>query len=278
MSCSRKVCLALLLATSVTLLFSASAVAEDGPQDASVETQPGAVPAPQKAAIDADDGWHVGITPYLWFAGVHGTVGALGHDTGIHASFGDIFKYFNIGLMGVVEPRYKRFSMPIDFMWMKLSDDKGLAFDQGPTSVKIKVTETLLTPKVAYRIVNGEKIKVDGNFGIRYWHLGEDLSFQPPGILRNVSQSVNWVDVIAGAKIEAALSPKVLVTVLGDAGGGGANSDYQVAGFLGYRLKPNVTLQGGWRYLDVNYRPGGPRFLYNTATSGLMLGVTFNVK
>lgn len=184
----------------------------------------------------------------------------------------------SIGLMGVVEPRYKRFSMPIDFMWMKLSDDKGLAFDQGPTSVKIKVTETLLTPKVAYRIVNGEKIKVDGNFGIRYWHLGEDLSFQPPGILRNVSQSVNWVDVIAGARIEAALSPKVLVTVLGDAGGGGANSDYQVAGFLGYRLKPNVTLQGGWRYLDVNYRPGGPRFLYNTATSGLMLGVTFNVK
>src|SRR5664279_1439337 len=161
---------------------------------------------------------------------------------------------------------------------MKLSDDKGLAFDQGPTSVKIKATETLLTPKVAYRIVNGEKIKVDGNFGIRYWHLGEDLSFQPPGILRNVSQSVNWVDVIAGARIEAALSPKVLVTVLGDAGGGGANSDYQVAGFLGYRLKPNVTLQGGWRYLDVNYRPGGPRFLYNTATSGLMLGVTFNVK
>ncbi len=33
-------------------------------------------------------GWHVGITPYLWFAGVHGTSGALDHDASAHVEAG----------------------------------------------------------------------------------------------------------------------------------------------------------------------------------------------
>ena len=58
-------------------------------------------------AESADDSWHVGFTPYLWFGGVHGTVGALGHQTGVHASFGDIFSNLNIGLMGELEAQKK---------------------------------------------------------------------------------------------------------------------------------------------------------------------------
>jgi hypothetical protein len=53
--------------------------------------------------------------------------------------------------------------------------------------------------------------------------------------------------------------------------------DYQVAGLLGYRVKPNVILQAGWRYLDVNYRPSSS-FVYDVAQSGLLLGVTINLK
>ena len=50
--------------------------------------------------LDSDEGWHVGFTPYIWFAGIHGTVGAPNHDASVHATFGDIFNYLNIGLMG----------------------------------------------------------------------------------------------------------------------------------------------------------------------------------
>ena len=51
------------------------------------------------------------VTPYLWFAGVHGTTGALGREASVDASFSDIFKYANIGAMGVVETRYNRIIM-----------------------------------------------------------------------------------------------------------------------------------------------------------------------
>ena len=65
--------------------------------------------------------------------------------------------------------------------------------------------------------------------------------------------------------------------VLCDAGGGGAKVDYQVAGLLGYKIKPTVMLGAGRRYLDVNYRPSS-NFVYDVAQSGLLLGVTFNLR
>ena len=89
-----------------------------------------------KDNLDSDEGWHVAIAPYIWFAGVHGTVGALNRETSVHATFGDIFNYLNIGAMAAVEPRYNRIVMPFDFLWMKLSDQKSLPFDRFATSVK----------------------------------------------------------------------------------------------------------------------------------------------
>ena len=40
----------------------------------------------------------------------------------------------------------------------------------------------------------------------------------------------------------------------GDAGGGGANVDYQVAGMANYQIKPKLGIGFGYRYVDVNYR------------------------
>jgi hypothetical protein len=109
---------------------------------------PSAAPPLPDPPKSSNEGWHFGIAPYLWFAGAHGTVGALGHEGSVHASFRDIFSHFNIGLMFALEPRYNRIVMPFDFMWMKLSDDKALPFEVGPTSVKAKINEIMLTQKV----------------------------------------------------------------------------------------------------------------------------------
>jgi len=110
--------------------------------------------------------------------------------------------------------------------------------------------------------------------GLRYWHLGEKLTFSPT-IFNGISTSENWVDAIGGARITLPLSPKVSIAVTGDAGGGGASSDYQVAGVIGYQVKEKVVLQAAWRYLDVNYRNSSNLFLYDMAASGVAIGATF---
>jgi hypothetical protein len=230
------------------------------------------------SAQDPDEtGWHVAITPYLWLAGMHGTVGALGHDASVHASAGDIFSYVNIGAMGALETRYNRIVMPIDFMWIKLSDDKGIPVDDEVDSIKVKLTQTVITPKIGYRVVDGKRVKVDALFGVRYFHFKNSLTLQPVQEGGGFSDSVNWVDAVAGGKIEAMLTPKVVLTIAGDAGGGGARSDYQVAGLLGYKLNRKCILQAGYRYLSVNYRPQST-FVYDVTQSGIVLGATINLK
>ena len=68
---------------------------------------------------------------------------------------------------------------------------------------------------------------------------------------------------------QQACIPKFVVTVGGDAGGGGSDTrlDYQVVELLGYKLK-KVTLQGGWRYSAIHKTPAHTAFV-NLAMTGV---------
>ncbi len=282
MSFLRKVWLPILFVLS-TCLFSCAAVtvgATDQPAgaDAQAQTTTDSTTTQDIPAGD-DDKWHLVVSPYIWFPGVSGTAGARGHNLSIHVSPGDLLSNFKFGLAGAGEIRKNRFVIPIDFMWIKLEADRATSFDPGVSYAKFTLGETMFTPGVGYRIVDHEKLKVDARVGARYWHLGQNVTFYPSGILSGFSPSANWVDAIAGAKIQAALSPKVLVTIVGDAGGGGANSDYQAVGLLGFKVSEKVILQAGWRYMDVNYRTSPPQlFVYDAHMSGAIAGVTWTVK
>jgi hypothetical protein len=72
-----------------------------------------------------------------------------------------------------------------------------------------------------------------------------------------------------------------VATIAGDVGGWGTGSqiEYQIAGVLGYKLKPSMTLQAGYRYLYFDYEKGGQaNAVVKTALSGIILGVTLNLK
>lgn len=177
--------------------------------------------------------------------------------------------------MGAIELRYKRFVIPVDMMWVRLEDDHPLPFEE-VTSAKFTGGEFFLTPKIGYRVIDEEKIKITALTGFRYWHLYESVNFNPVGL--SFSKSQDWVDPLVGGRIELMPAPKVVVTVLGDVGGWGTGSqlEYQVVGLLGYKIKPTWTLQAGYRYLSVDYRSGG--FLFNVITSGAIAGLTINLK
>ena len=187
------------------------------------------------------------MSPYLWFPGVHGTVGAGSHDASVHASPGDVLSHFRFGLMGAVEGRYKRLVLPLDIMWVRLGDDKALPGPNlGAATANVIASEFILTPKIGFRVVDQEKLKIDAVTGFRYWHLGQNLQFSPSILGLNISGSQNWTDPLVGGRIEAAPSSKIVVNILGDVGGWGAGSqlDYQVVGILGYQIKPKWDIAG----------------------------------
>lgn len=247
---------------------------------------PGPTPAPQAGAASVstanDDQWHIAVSPYLFFPGVHGTVGAFGRDVGFKASAADLLSHFRFGIMGAAEARRNRLLTSIDLMYMRLGEDNALPFPGlGATSANVTANIFILTPKVGLRLINQEKIKADFLTGFRYWHFSENLSFNPSILGLNFSHSQNWVDPLVGGRIEGALSPKMVVNILGDVGGWGTGSqlEYQVAGLLGYKIKPAMTLQAGYRYMYFDYeKNGGASAIAKTAMSGIIFGLTMNLK
>ncbi len=226
--------------------------------------------------------WQVSVSPYLWLAGIHGTVGAFDRDANVSVSPIDLLSHFRFGLMGTADARWKRLVLPLDVIWARLGDDKALpGVLLGATTADVKASMFILTPKVGVRLLDEPKIKCDFLAGFRYWHLGQTLHFSPSILNLNFSTSQNWVDPVVGGRIESPLSSKFVATVFGDVGGWGTGSqlEYQVGGVLGYKLKETVTLQAGYRYLDVNYRGGGIRQpVFDAHLSGVVLGATFNLK
>jgi hypothetical protein len=244
-----------------------------------------AAPAfPQASSTVPDDAWHFSVSPYLWFPGVHGTaIGPNDNGLGFRASPSDLLSNFQIGLMGAVEASHKRIITSMDIFWIRLQDDKAIplppAVGDGAIGADVHATEFFLAPKIGYRLIDQEKIKIDALTGFRFWHFGESLNFTPSALGLNFNGSQNFVDPLVGGRIQMALSPKIVVNVLGDVGGWntGSKLEYQVVGLLGYRIKPALTLQAGYRYLNLDY-PGKHGVVFNITTAGVLFGATLNLK
>jgi hypothetical protein len=236
------------------------------------------VPDATAASTPSDSNWHFVVAPYLWFPGVHGSIGGPnGEQVGFKASPGDLLSHFRFGLMGVAEPSYKRVVMPLDIMWIRFGQDRALPNTPSQGVANLKAQEFILTQKVGYRVIDQEKIKIDALAGFRYWHFHESVRFTTNTL--NFSASQNWVDPVVGGRITGILTPKFEVTIGGDVGGWGTGSqiDYQVFGLLGYRIKPAWSLQAGYRYLYFDYRRSTGSFI-DTATSGVIFGVSITLK
>jgi hypothetical protein len=207
-------------------------------------------------------------------------VGALGHDASIHASPGDLLSHLDIGLMGAAEARHKRFLLTGDLLWIRLSDSHAFAFNAlGAVSADVRVGELVWTSKLAYRVIDHKKFKADANVGVRYWHLGQRLNFNPSLLGLNFNFSQSWADIVVGGRVQLPVGKKTTIDLLGDVGGWNATAklDYQFAALLGYKLCPKWTLLAGYRYLFVDYQPNNLS-VFNVVTSGALIGVTYTFK
>ena len=259
--------------------FDSGGVVAPGELAQSSSAGPALADPPHSNTADDDSEWHFDLSPYIWLPGVHGTVGALGRDSSVHATPLDLISNFRFGLMANVEARRKWLLLPLDMMWVRLGDGRALPFPNlEATNADIKADEFILNPKVGIRLLNQKKIKVDALTGIRYWHFSEKVDFEPSNLNLDFSASQDWVDPVVGGRITGVLGRKIVITIFGDTGGWGTGSqlDYQFGGVLGYTIKPRWTLQAGYRYLFVDYRNGGSNI--EIVTSGALMGITFKIK
>lgn len=228
--------------------------------------------------VEPDSGWSFVFAPYVWAAGLDGKVAQFGlPEVEIDASFADVLKNFDIGLMGVGEARNGRFGVAADLFWVKLTAGQDTRLGLLADSVEADVETLMLTAAGSYSVFLDETANLDIVAGARLWSVETELSLDG-GALDGRSQSDGdtWVDPVVGVKGRANLSPEFYVTGWGLVGGFGVSSKFMwdVMAGLGYAPSENFSIVAGYRGLGVDYSDDG--FVYDVVQHGPLLGFVFN--
>jgi hypothetical protein len=247
---------------STLLLPSFTAAAADMPPvPAQVAPPPGA--------------WTFELTPYLWAAGMNGTVGLgpAAPPVGVDVGFGDVLNHLKMGFMGTFEARYdNKIGLIGDIAYLSLKvEATGPA---GFTNGELTDKTFFGTFAAAYRVFRSGAFWVDVVGGARVWSRSSALTITAPGPVGvSANASKTWADAVVGLRAQTDLTRDVFLQLYADAGAGGAQSDWQVAGILGYRYSTSTTLFAGYRYLSVDYSRSG--YVFDVNLSGPMIGATF---
>jgi hypothetical protein len=163
----------------------------------------------------------------------------------------------------------------------------------------LEYTQAIAELGLAYRIVDtqfhlGESdhhIIVDLIAGGRYWYfnsearidLDADLNVGP--ISRSRSRSIHeestrdWIDPFIGARAFISLTDRLDLTLRGDVGGFGINSDFawRTTAALEYYFTQRFSIYGGYQGMGVDYATGngGDRFELDAVVHGPTFGVAY---
>jgi hypothetical protein len=217
------------------------------------------------SAQASDDDWNVFAMPYLLGPSMAGTTTAQARDVNVDLSPSDILSNLKFGAMGLVVARKGEWGVAGDAMWMSLGKtvrNTDVGFKQGAFAV-YGLRE--LAPAA------------DLMFGLRVNTLQSDLSFYTPGV--EVNGNKTWVDPLVGLTLRIPAFGRLEPRMYGEVGGFGAGSKFtwQAYPAVGVMLGKGVSLDLGYRWLDINYTTGegDTTFAYDVLTRGPVMGVGF---
>ncbi|CAN5798576.1 hypothetical protein BH11VER1_BH11VER1_34130 [soil metagenome] len=175
-----------------------------------------------------EDAWQISATPYLWMAGLNGTVGAGGYSADIDVPFDKIIKQLDFAAAMQLEFKHRRWMLMLDGMYLKLSADSSTTPGQLFSSVGVEVQEVIAEASVGYRLWEGERGFLDAFAGVRYMYLKNSLSLNldntgvknisediSSGIVNRTSKAVNSAISEMNPELKRKISSKVSSEVQG---------------------------------------------------------------
>ena len=245
-----------------------------------------ATPVGAQSARPASDQWQFELTPYLWAAGLKGSVeaGSL-PKVNVDVGFSDIWDHLDFAAMGAFEARKGRFGILFDAIYMKLSGD-ATASRTGPGPIgatatangDLEIKQTILAGALAYRVIEGPTA-LDVLAGARYNKVDATANISASffALTGSVSRSgdKDWTDPYVGVRVSHRLNERWMLSGYADYGGFGVGSDSTWQAILGaeYAFSKTVAVKFGYRELSIDYDSGG--FIYDMKIKGAYLGVGF---
>lgn len=228
-----------------------------------------AAPAPDRAFQ---------VTPYVWASGFGGTIQPLPNGPAFRASrsFGELLKDIDAAFFVSGLARFDRFVVVADVSHSSSSKD-GFAPTPIPgvplVPAQGSLRQTSATLLGGVRVADRANVAIDLLAGARAFWIRPTVAAPALGVQR--SPTLDFVDPVVAARVNARLGEGWSLLAYGDVGGLGAGSDFTTQGVVtvNARVARGLWLSAGYRALVVDYSKNGRRA--DVSLGGPLLGATF---
>ena len=247
------------------------------------------VMTPARSALATDDGvWTFEATPYLFAAGMKGTVGIRGYKAEADMSFGDIIEKLDISFMGLITAKKGRWTMGLEGMYIRM-EDSGSTTITGPNGVvsvngrlDLSNSMSIVQASAGYRVVEAAT-RLDLIGALRYTKLEAETEIRTqlspgvvfPGGQQSVSGSRNWTDAVVGMRVQHPVNDTLTLMAYADVGGGGSELTYQLMAGAHWEFAKGYSAKIGYRQLYWDYEEDGAVWDVRTSGPYLGLGISF---
>ena len=224
------------------------------------------------SAQEQPSGWQFQVTPYLWMAGLGGTIrpytGASTVD--VHAPFSEVLKDLKGAAFLTGLARRDRLVLLGDFSYSSISKQGEIAPGVEATGAE---RQTSITLEAGYKAVDDSGLTLDFLGGLRAWRI--QASVEAPLLGVQASKHHSFVDPVIAVRVRKTFAPKWSLIGYFDIGGFGvgSKSTWQIVGTVNYNIANDLYVSGGYRHLALDYRKNGTDV--DVRMSGPMLGLTW---
>ena len=226
---------------------------------------------PSAVAQSSSNEWQFAIAPYLWAAGMDGTMKIAFVEQDLDVPFSDIIDNLDLAFMGHFDMRNERWVLSSDLIFVDLEDSRDLA--QGTVTAGVDLT--LFEVAGGYRVSPAVTLLA----GARWVDMGASLGYSGEILEEDVNANKSWIDPLAGVHVFAPLSERWWIGLRGDVGGFGVGSEltWQAYADVGFKASELITVFLGYHALDIDYEEGSGLQLIalDVLVSGPQLGVVF---
>ncbi len=155
-------------------------------------------PAPSAKQVNlpsvppAEDAWQVTATPYMWMAGLNGTMGVGGYTADLDVPFDTILENLDMAASMQMEVKHHRWLLMLDGMYLKASADSTSTPGQLFSSVGVGVKQVMAEATLGYRLWEGDRGFLDVFAGARYLYVESSLSLElDDSGVRNISEEIS---------------------------------------------------------------------------------------
>ena len=206
------------------------------------------------------------ITPYLWVASINGTTAADGSEGPPIDSDYNFFSLDNLDgvASATFTARGQQWGFLFDFLYVAYEDSllEGTALQATP-----RLSGRILEFAGTYQISAIDDLEVIA--GLRQQDIDVEISI----LNRTPQASVVWIDPFVGVVYTPALTDKWYLSLRGDVGGFGIESDAAInaEAMLRYQFGDTFSFKFGYRYLKVDFEDSS--LVYDISLDGLLFGL-----